>query len=299
MSLEAKLTLWEHYILTEKKNKKTKKYYDSCIYTTGDIDYNLKQFNKHMGTDFSNPSTEEAKLRQADSSISSALSSNIVANPSSSLGDTSTNSIDAGTAIGENLSITNEENQLQEAKRYVRRYYIRPQNLFCSNKTDILKALIKIGTKNCSVYTLNNLGDDKDITKLTTKDIIYYYDDGILYDKNHIKIFDYDLNIKHEEKRDRVNTDNISDQKFNTIYSDRMTGTTTNEAFKLSFEDVNAYGEILHEGKAIDNVCSICGEKINGAQYPTKPHSSKEDEECCEACYIKFVTPALEAEKTR
>ena len=27
-----------------------------------------------------------------------------------------------------------EEAKLQEAKRYVRRYYIRPQNLFCSNK---------------------------------------------------------------------------------------------------------------------------------------------------------------------
>ena len=53
---------------------------------------------------------------------------------------------------------------LTEAKRYVRRYYIRPQNIFCSNKAEILKALIELDDANCSVYTLNNLGDDKDIT---------------------------------------------------------------------------------------------------------------------------------------
>lgn len=296
MSLEAKLTLWEHYICAEKKDKKTKKYkyYDSCTYTTGDIDYNLKQFNKHMGTDFSNPSTEEARLKRADSSTGSALNTSTATNPSDSVGATSTSSNSASTAVGENLNTTNEETQLQEAKRYVRRYYIRPQNIFCSNKTDILKALIKIGAKNCSVYTLNNLGDNKDVTKLTTKDIIYYYDDGILYDKNHVKIFDYDLNIKHEEKRDRVNTDNISDQKFNTIYSDRMTDSTTNEAFNLAFNDINAYGEILREGKIVNNICSICGEKINGTRYSTKPYSSKEDAECCEACYMKFIKPTLE-----
>jgi hypothetical protein len=50
---------------------------------------------------------------------------------------------------------------LTEAKRYVRRYYIRPQNIFCSNKAEIIKALIELDDTNCSVYTLNNLGDDK------------------------------------------------------------------------------------------------------------------------------------------
>ena len=76
------------------------------------------------------------------------------------------------------------EGALCEAKRYVRRYYIRPQNIFCSNKAEILKALIELDDANCSVYTLTNLGDDKDVSKLMNSDIIYYYDDGILYDKN-------------------------------------------------------------------------------------------------------------------
>ena len=85
---------------------------------------------------------------------------------------------------------------LSEAKRYVRRYYIRPQNIFCSNKAEIIKALIGLDNANCSVYTLNNLGDDKDVSKLMNSDIIYYYDDGILYDKNKVKVMDYDLSIK-------------------------------------------------------------------------------------------------------
>ena len=66
---------------------------------------------------------------------------------------------------------------LTEDKRYVRRYYLRPQNIFCSNKAEIIKALIEIGNDNCSVYTLNNLGDDKYVSKLMNSDIIYYYDD--------------------------------------------------------------------------------------------------------------------------
>ena len=32
-----------------------------------------------------------------------------------------------------------EDVNLHEAKRYVRRYYIRPQNIFCSNKSDETK----------------------------------------------------------------------------------------------------------------------------------------------------------------
>lgn len=90
---------------------------------------------------------------------------------------------------------------LTEAKREVTRYYIRPQNIFCSNKADILKTLIELEDQNCSIYTLKNLKDNKDVHKLTTNDIIYYYDDGILYDKNHVRIMDYDLYVKHEEDR--------------------------------------------------------------------------------------------------
>ena len=120
-----------------------------------------------------------------------------------------------------------EEANLQEAKRYVHRYYIRPQNIFCSNKAEIIKALIELDDNNCSVYTLNNLGDDKDVSKLMNSDIIYYYDDGILYDKNRVKVMDYDLSIKKEEERKHfANVDTASDKEFKTEYEDRMTDAT-------------------------------------------------------------------------
>lgn len=116
---------------------------------------------------------------------------------------------------------------LTEAKRYVRRYYIRPQNIFCSNKAEIIKALIELDDTNCSVYTLNNLGDDKDVSKLMNSDIIYYYDDGILYDKNKVKVMDYDLSIKKEEERKHfANVDKAPDKEFKAEYEDRMTNAT-------------------------------------------------------------------------
>lgn len=116
---------------------------------------------------------------------------------------------------------------LSEAKRYVRRYYIRPQNLFCSNKAEIIKTLIDLGNQNCSVYTLNNLEGDKDVSKLTTSDIIYYYDDGILFDKNKVKVMDYDLSIKKEEERKHfANVDKAPDKEFKSEYEDRMTDAT-------------------------------------------------------------------------
>lgn len=116
---------------------------------------------------------------------------------------------------------------LTESKRYVRRYYIRPQNIFCSNKAEIIKALIELDNANCSVYTLNNLGDEKDVSKLMNSDIIYYYDDGILYDKNRVKVMDYDLSIKKEENRKHfANVDKTPEKEFKDAYSDRMTDAT-------------------------------------------------------------------------
>lgn len=134
-------------------------------------------------------------------------------------------------AAGTNLSTTTESSSdgggLCEAKRYVRRYYVRPQNIFCSNKAEIIKTLIELGNQNCSIYTLNNLGDDKDVSKLMNNDIIYYYDDGILYDKNRVKVMDYDLSIKKEEDRKKfANVDKASDKEFRAEYEDRMTDAT-------------------------------------------------------------------------
>ena len=134
-----------------------------------------------------------------------------------------------GTDIATNTSETAPEasSMLSESKRYVRRYYIRPQNIFCSNKAEIIKALIELGNTNCSIYTLNNLGDEKDVSKLMNSDIIYYYDNGILFDKNRVKVMDYDLSIKKEENRKHFsNVDKAPDKEFKAEYADRMTDAT-------------------------------------------------------------------------
>lgn len=113
---------------------------------------------------------------------------------------------------------------LEEAKRYVKRYYVRPLNIFCGNKEDIIQALIRAGDQNCSVYSLKRLDNHEDVHLLQPSDIIYYWDDRVLYDKNHVQVMDYDLFVKHEEERKKVgNVDAISDATFNDIYDDRAT----------------------------------------------------------------------------
>ena len=196
-----------------------------------------------------------------------------------------------GTTEGGEVGIGGE-GSLCEAKRYVRRYYIRPQNIFCSNKAEILKALIELDDANCSVYTLNNLGDDKDVGKLMNSDIIYYYDNGILYDKNKVKVMDYDLSIKKEENRKKfANVDSASEKEFKSEYEDRMTDVTElEEAFNLSFDDVNAYGEKLTEAK--ESFCCICGEPIEGYGNNPEPYMSADEGRCCDSCNIRFVIPA-------
>lgn len=180
--------------LEEKKKRRTKKRkYDSVSYLTGDIGLNIDFFNKRMGT--------------ADTLTD-------IATPDGAAGED-------GDGAGE------VSGGLCESKRYVRRYYIRPQNIFCSNKAEILKALIELDDANCSVYTLNNLGDEKDVSKLMSSDIIYYYDDGILYDKNRVKVMDYDLSIKKEENRRHfANVDKAPEKEFKNAYEDRMTDAT-------------------------------------------------------------------------
>ena len=69
---------------------------------------------------------------------------------------------------------TKLKGQLDEAKRYVKRYYVRPLNIFCGNKEDIIQALIRAGDQNCSVYSLKNLTDHEDVHLLQPSDIIYY-----------------------------------------------------------------------------------------------------------------------------
>ena len=196
-----------------------------------------------------------------------------------------------GSEINGEGGALSEEAKLQEAKRYVRRYYIRPQNIFCSNKAEILKALIELDDNNCSVYTLNNLGDDKDVSKLMNSDIIYYYDDGILYDKNRVKVMDYDLSIKHEEDRKKfANVEDASNKEFKAEYEDRMTDLTElEEAFNLDFDDVNAFGEKLTE--TLEKSCCICGEALDGGGNSPEPFMPADSGRCCDGCELKFVAP--------
>ncbi len=209
--------------------------------------------------------------------------------------DTGDSEASEGAGLGESM--------LTEAKRYVRRYYVRPQNLFASNKAEILKILIELGNQNCSVYTLNNLGDDKDVSKLMNNDIIYYYDDGILYDKNRVKVMDYDLSIKKEEDRKKLTKVNDDSKEFKTEYEDRMTSATEleesqdelDDAFDLDFDDVDVYGESLTEAKHGD--CSICGEPIDGTGKSPEPYMSADKGLCCSSCYLHFVAPMVQGEE--
>ena len=197
------------------------------------------------------------------------------------------------------------EDGLNEAKRYVKRYYIRPQNVFASNKEEILKALVAAGDQNCSVYSLKDLEDHDDVHLLKPSDIIYYYDNHVLYDKNHVQVMDYDLFVKHEEERKKVaDIDAISDATFDDMYDDRLTDADLKDKeikvekpthedynpFVLDFDDVNAYGESLREGKDEKFICCICGEESTG--YGNNPEPVKHEGRCCDACNRKFVIPA-------
>lgn len=251
---------------TTRKAKKPK--YDSISYLTGDIGLNIDHFNKVMGT----YQEQEGNSESSESTPGDAT----------------------GESTGESGGCCEA---LTEAKRYVRRYYVRPQNIFCSNKAEVVKTLIDIGDANCSIYTLNNLGDDKDVAKLMNSDIIYYYDDGILYDKNHVRVMDYDLSIKKEENRKHfANVDKVSDKEFRQEYSDRMTDATEleesynlDEAFNLDFEAYNVFGELLTEAK--QQYCCICGEPLEEPGNNPEPYKASSNGQCCDGCYLKFVLP--------
>lgn len=126
--------------------------------------------------------------------------------------------------IKEDEVLTEDQDNLTEYFKGDRRYYIRPQNIFCSSKEDILKALIKLGNKDCTIYTLKNLKDNDDLYQLGNRDIIYYYHNGMLYDNNKVKVMDYDLLIKNEENRKRfINIEKVPDEVFDQVYQDRLT----------------------------------------------------------------------------
>ena len=224
--------------LTEAKKKKKRKQRKILggylCWTTGCPAYNIAMFNKHAGTDFPKPDENKDAEKAAEDAAEAAndaidagsvsVSDGIAAPEAISSNDIGGEAAgDSGASAGEGGAM-GESLDLTEAKRYVKRYYVRPQNIFCSNKEEILKALVQVGNNNCSVYSLKSLPDHDDVHLLKPSDIIYYYDDGILYDKNHVKVMDYDLFVKHEEERKKVgNIDAMSDAAFANEYEDRLT----------------------------------------------------------------------------
>jgi hypothetical protein len=236
------LESWDKMSLAEARHKKRKKAkkFDSITYTTGCPALNMDFFNSRFNT---------GSLGDHQCEDSTCCGNDGAGASEGSLGE----------AFGERGRVP--------GKRYIKRYFIRPQNIFCSKKEDILKALVSdVGENNCSVYSLKALSDHDDVHLLQPSDIIYYYDDGILYDKNHVKVMDYDLNVKHEEERKKfADVDAISDDKFDAAYEDRLT-------------------------ESLENVCCICGEEFEG--HGNNPSPVKEDGRCCDACNVKFVIPA-------
>lgn len=212
-------------ILDEKKKNKKKKPYDSMYIGNGNPAADVAFFNRTANSYLNGT----IKAQSASTADTLAGISNIGVSPdggnSVSLGGGDSAGASTGGACCEGLELE-EATALKEFKRYVRRYYIKPQNIFCSNKNEILKALVEHNDEDCIIYTLNNLGDVKDVGKLTDSDIIYYYKDGILYDKNEVRVMDYDLSIKHEEDREKINPNTVSDAKYKEVYDDRITELT-------------------------------------------------------------------------
>ena len=232
------------------KRKKKQKPCDSITYSTGYPELDIEFFNSRF------TGSEGALENEAGSE---AAASTGAAEGAGSLSENLTEA--------DNVPQKQGERGRQPGKRYIKRYYIRPQNIFCSKKSDILAALVKdVGDANCSVYSLKSLEDHDDVHLLKPSDIIYYYDEGILYDKNHVKVMDYDLNVKHEEERQKfANVDTVSDAKFEAEYQDRLI-------------------------EEVENICCICKETFEGHGH--NPSPLQEKGRCCNACNLKFVIPA-------
>lgn len=271
------LESWSKSPLTEKKHKKRRQpqYGDGTYltFTTGYPELNDKFFNDRFGT--SNLGSDNA----ADSNCPGG---------------------DCEGGLGEGLTEAKDEERASKPKRYIKRYYIRPQNIFCSKKSDILKALVQeVGDNNCSVYSLKSLDDHDDVHLLQPSDIIYYYDDGILYDKNKVRVMDYDLSVRKEEQRKRFTGSdlNMDRPEVKAEYKDRLVDAEPDveveikedlNPFSLEFDAVNAFGEILTEGHI--HTCCICGEEFTG--YGNNPSPVAEEGKCCDSCNLHFVLPA-------
>ena len=173
-------------IINEKKRRRKG---GRLTFTTGDVGYNIKAFNRAMGTDF-----EGSK-------------------PADVNGDGWTDFVNEAEM----------RRKYRKETKGAKRYYIRPDNIFCSTKEDILKILSSKGkNNNCSIYSLKRLDDKEDVSSLTPNDIVYRWDDGVLHDKNGVQVVDFDLHIKKELERPRLNVNTAPDSKVEDAYEDRV-----------------------------------------------------------------------------
>lgn len=262
---------------------KKKKPYTSITKDAGDIDYNIKMFNQRWGDIVFDHSY---------------LNGTIDSGSTDSLGSAGT-SADASAEGGFGESVINEAKD-----RTIRRYYIRPQNVYCSTKKDILRTLVKSEDQNCTVYSLKNLNDKNEVSKLTTGDILYYYDDRVLYDKNHVQVIDYNLSIGKEEKRKKYTgeIDQVPEAELKKTYDDRLieplADTDVDEALNQDFAFVNARGqELTEDGEPLEYTCCICGQDCEGYGNNPEPYMPAYDKEgnrqyCCQSCNLHFVIPA-------
>jgi hypothetical protein len=122
----------------------------------------------------------------------------------------------------------------------------------------------------------------------------------MLFDKNHMKLMDYELAVKNEEEREKIDIERASEKELKRVYADRIIGAEFEESIShkniyesiheldLDFDDIDIYGKTLRESKK--EVCCICGEELDG--YGNNPEPYKQSGKCCDACNIKFVIPA-------
>ena len=236
--------------------KKKKKVVSSVTAGMGNPLLDIKQFNKELGDGLTDKNQECDGCPTTPDAITNAS-----ADGSSLGGDISASTSAGGEGGGMGEALKQELTEKRETKRY----YVRPQDIFCANKADVLKALIDVSEagENCSVYSLKNLSDHDDVHKLTNNDIIYYYDDNVLYDKNHVMVMDYDLFIKHEEERKRIKKDPalLTKQELDQNYDDRMTKNTFVENKQISRKELkenmeqiplNAFKLALARGEEVE-----------------------------------------------
>lgn len=278
--------------ISEAKKKRKKSASGAKVtYSTGYPAYDIEMFNKRF--DGMPNGSWEVTTNKDTEKICQEIGTFAASGADGSSAVADSGEMSGGEGMSENM-------KLREAKRYVRRYYIRPINKFCSTKVDIINYLIEYNNQDCVIYTLNNLVDNDDVTKLTSKDIIYYYEDGMLFDKNHMKLMDYELAVKNEEERELIDIEKASEKDLKRVYADRIIGAEFEESINqnkiyeskheldLDFADVDVFGKKLREAK--EEVCCICGEELDG--YGNNPEPYKQGGKCCDACNIKFVIPA-------